>query len=57
MEDEFYDLCYEAWRVGRNVDSVSYDDYEYMRSMGFYPDEITLNDVFPDQEHEPEENS
>lgn len=47
MEDEFYDLVYDAWRQGKNPDLVSEDLYDDMRSQGYYPDEISVKDVYP----------
>ena len=47
MEKEFYDLVYEAWRNGKNPDAVSMDDYYYYRDYGYYPDEISLDMVYP----------
>ena len=41
------DLQYDAWRSGRNPDSVSEDRYDDLRSRGYYPDEIGLRDVIP----------
>lgn len=48
MDDNFYDLVYDAWLNGENPDTVSEDAYDDMLSQGFYPDEITLTDVLPD---------
>jgi len=42
MDDEFYDICYDAWRSGKNPDNVSEDKWDYYRAEGYYPDEITL---------------
>jgi radical SAM superfamily enzyme with C-terminal helix-hairpin-helix motif len=47
MEDEFYDLVYDAWRQGKNPDLVSEESYDDMRSQGYYPDEISVKDVYP----------
>ena len=47
MDKEFYDLCYEAWMIGKNPDLVNEDDYDYMKAKGYYPDEITLKDCYP----------
>jgi len=47
MDKEFYDLCYEAWCKGKNPDAVSEEAYEMCKDRGFYPDEITLRDVYP----------
>ncbi len=55
MDKEFYDLCYEAWLQGKNPDYVNVDSYDYMKSRGFYPDEITLKDVYPQPNQEQEE--
>jgi len=47
-EDErFDDLVYDAWRAGKNPDSVSRDRYDDRLAEGFYPDEISLQDVLP----------
>lgn len=54
MDKEYYDLCYEQWMRGRNPDEVSADDYDYCRSQGYYPDEISLRMVTP-PDREPEE--
>ena len=47
MDDEFYDLCYDAWRSGKNPDAVDPDAYDDARCRGYYPDEITLDMVYP----------
>jgi len=47
MEDEFYDLVYEAWRRGKDSDAVSMDSYDDYRDRGYYPDEISLDMVYP----------
>ena len=47
MEDEFYDLVYDAWRQGKSPDRVSEDRYDDLRSQGYYPDEISVKDVYP----------
>lgn len=46
-EEEFGDLCYEAWRTGHDPNNVSRDDFDYMLSRGFSPDEIRLRDCIP----------
>lgn len=43
----FYDLVYDAWRSGRNPDSVSRDWFDDFRAQGYYPDEISLEMVYP----------
>ena len=48
MEDEFYDLVYDAWRQGKIPDMVSGDSYDDLRSQGYYPDEISVRDVYPE---------
>ncbi len=45
--DRFNDLVYDAWRAGRNPDAVDRDRYDYRLCQGYYPDEISLNDVMP----------
>ena len=52
MDKEFYDLCYEAWCQGKNPDAVSEEAYDMMLDRGFYPDEITLRDVYPSDRKE-----
>jgi len=47
MDDNFYDLVYEAWMTGKNPDNVDAERYDHMESRGYYPDEITLSDVYP----------
>ena len=47
MDDKFYDLCYEAWRNGRDPDMVSSDRYADLLARGFYSDEITLDQMLP----------
>jgi hypothetical protein len=49
MDDEFYDLVYEAWQTGKDPDAVSIDAYDNCRTQGYYPDEISLNMVYPKQ--------
>jgi len=51
-DDRFGDLVYDAWRRGRNPDAVSRDRYDDRRSQGFYPEEITLDDVCPKRKQE-----
>ena len=46
-QDAFYDLCYEAWRSGKNPDAISEDRYDDLLAQGYYPDEISLKDVYP----------
>lgn len=46
-DKEFYDLCYEAWRNGKNPDAVSIDRYDARLADGYSPDEITLDMVYP----------
>ena len=55
MDDEFYDLVYEAWSCGCNPDNVDIDRYDSALADGYYPEEITLNMVYPEppQEQEP----
>ena len=54
--DRFYDLCYDAWRSGKNPDSLSIDKYDaYQQVDGYYPDEITLEMMLPQQLKEEEE--
>lgn len=55
MDDEFYDRCYEAWCCGKNPDNLSYDRWDHYRADGFYPDEITLNMMYP-RDYPDEEN-
>ena len=43
MDKEFYDLCYDAWRNGKDPDAVSIDRYDDRLADGYYPDEITLS--------------
>ena len=50
MDKEFYDLCYEAHRQGKNSDLVSEERYEMCKDRGFRADEITLRDVYPQKE-------
>jgi hypothetical protein len=57
MDDEFYDLCYEAWCRGRNPDSVSIDQYDACLADGYYPDEITLDMVYPKPKEDDAEDS
>jgi hypothetical protein len=57
MDDEYYDLCYDAWMSGSNPDNVSEDDYEQCISQGYYPDEISLTDVLREPQVEPEQPS
>jgi len=47
MEKDFYDLVYDAWMSGKNPDMVSEDRYDDMRSQEYYPDEISIRDVYP----------
>ena len=47
MDDEFYDLCYEAWRSNKDPDLVSKDRYDDCLARGFYPEEINLDMVYP----------
>jgi hypothetical protein len=54
-EDAFSELVYEAWMTGRNPDMVSRDNFNYARSRGFYPDEISLNSIYPKRHNESEE--
>jgi hypothetical protein len=49
MNDDFYDKCYDAWRAGRDPDLVSEDRYDMMLDKGFYPDEITWQDCYPNR--------
>ena len=46
-EKRFGDLVYDAWRAGKNPDSVSRDRYDDRLAEGYYPDEISLKDVLP----------
>jgi len=55
MDDEFYELCYEAWMTGHSPDDVSVDEYDRLQSRGFSPDEISLNDLLPIQREDEEE--
>lgn len=50
MTDEFYDLVYEAWRSGKNPDLVSYDELDRLLSVGYYSDEISINDIYPNED-------
>jgi len=52
MDDEFYDLCYDAWMTGKNPDNVDIDLYDSAIADGYYPDEITLDMVYPKQTQE-----
>lgn len=56
MDDEFYDLVYDAWRREKDPDLVSEDSYEYMRAQGYYPDEISLEDVYPKYDNSDQES-
>jgi len=47
MDKKFYDLVYEAWMEGKDPDAVSIDRYDDKRADGYYPDEITLDMVYP----------
>ena len=54
-DKEFYDLCYDAWREGRNPDMVNRDTYETMK---YYDIELSWRDCYPNrgrpQEQEPD---
>lgn len=49
MDNEFYDLCYDAWRCGKNPDLVSMDRFDDRILDGYYPNEIILDMVYPKQ--------
>ena len=54
MDREFYDRCYESWCQGKSAD-LDYDRWDYYRSQGYYPDEISVNMMHPrPPEPEPE---
>jgi len=55
MDDEFYDLCYEAWRSNKDPDLVSIDRYDDCLARGYYPEEISLGMVYPKEETEQDE--
>lgn len=47
-EDErFYDLCYDEWRRGHNMDDLSWDRFDGYLADGFEPDEISLAMMCP----------
>jgi hypothetical protein len=50
MDKEYYDLCYEAWRTGSSPDDISMDDWDYYKSRGYAPDEISLIMMRPERE-------
>ena len=52
MDDEFYDLVYEAWMSGRDPDAVDIDRYDDLQAQGYYPDEISLDMMLPKREEE-----
>lgn len=45
-DKEFYDLCYDAWREGRNPDMVNRDIYETMK---YYDVELSWRDCYPNR--------
>ena len=47
MDKEYYDLQYDAGEAGRDPDAITIDTYEYLKSQGFYPDEITVEMMIP----------
>ena len=47
MDKEFYDLVYDAWIRGKDPDAVSIDRYDDRLADGYYPEEITLDMVYP----------
>ena len=49
----FGDLCYEAWRCGRNPDAILQDRFDDRLAEGYYPDEISLDMVLPPKRKEP----
>ena len=53
--ERFYDLCYEAWCRGVNPDYVNYDNYDYCRSQGYYPEEIGLDMIYKQRKIEEDE--
>jgi len=57
MDNEFYDLCYDAWMSCKNPDLVSEDRYDSLLSQGFYPDEISLKDIYPKQKQFDQESN
>jgi len=52
MDKEFHNLEYEAWRFGKNPDSLNPDRYDDLRSRGYYPDEISLDMMLPKRSDE-----
>ncbi|MBW1812104.1 MAG: hypothetical protein JRJ39_00150 [Deltaproteobacteria bacterium] len=49
MDKEYWDLVHEAYMSGKDPDLVSEDAYDMCRDRGFYSDEISLKDVYPDR--------
>jgi hypothetical protein len=47
MDKEFYDNVYDAWMSGKNPDLVSEEMYEDLKDQGYYPDEISWEDIYP----------
>ena len=47
MDNEFYELCYEAWMTWHSPNDVSINEYDRLQSKGYSPDEISLNMVLP----------
>ena len=52
MNDDFYDKCFDAWVSGENSDNVSADEYDRLRSRGFYPEEISFRELLPKPDKE-----
>lgn len=44
-DEYFADKCYAAWRDGENPDDCSRDEYDRLLASGYYPDEITYQDI------------
>lgn len=49
INDDFYELCYEAWLSGRDPDTVSRNEYDRLLSRGYSPDEISWQDCYPEE--------
>lgn len=48
-ERDFYDLCYDAWRNGRNPDMVDRDRYDARIAQGYEAEEISWRDCYPNR--------
>jgi len=42
----FNDLWYDTWRSGQDPDRLSEDRYDAMLSKGFYPEDISVKDIY-----------